>query len=53
VSISMREISLSCRQGVDKISLHKFRVKTRLPAPIRVILGIGIDGRKSMVDIWS
>jgi xanthosine utilization system XapX-like protein len=31
---------LSLSAGVRRMSLVRFRVKTRLPAPIKVILGI-------------
>jgi hypothetical protein len=41
--MSIRRIVLSCRAGVSKISLLRLRVKTRLPAPIKVISGIVVS----------
>src|SRR5919112_529674 len=40
-SMSIREIVLSCRAGASRISEHRLRVKTALPAPMRVIFGTG------------
>src|SRR3712207_1695686 len=38
-SMSIREILLSCREGASRMSEHRLRVKTALPAPIMVIFG--------------
>jgi hypothetical protein len=39
-SISISAIVLSCSAGVSRMSLHRLRVKTRLPAPIKVMFGM-------------
>src|SRR5215207_1066470 len=38
-SMSIREIVLPCSAGASRMSEHRLRVKTELPAPMRVILG--------------
>src|SRR5512136_2663759 len=37
-SISISEMVQSCSTGVSNMSLHRLRVKTMLPAPMKVIL---------------
>jgi hypothetical protein len=38
--MSISAIVLFCNAGVSRISLHRLRVKTTLPAPMKVIFGI-------------